>query len=226
MKKKLFLFLLLPFSLVAQFTVSPNPFNMNSGTITITYGPDYSLFDPQFNQNLYLYTGLETDGNAVTWDYHDDWTNLATSIPLTYNAGLGYYVATLNIATRNYLKEPALTYGPIDMGTYVNNWYFIIHRVGPNAQSADLIGTNYGFQPLALSTNELIIKPNDVYFYDGKLISTLNKKIAVSIFDVLGKKVKEITIQNESVDLNLTNKGIYLAVIETENAKKTIKFVN
>lgn len=226
MKIKLLLLLFLPLTFLAQFTVTPNPFNVNSGAITITYGPNYALFDPQLDPNLYLYTGLETDGNATTWDYHDDWSNLATHIPLTYNASLGYYVATVNIGNRSYLKEPALTFGPIDAGTFVNNWYFLIRRVSPTAQSADLIGTNYGFQPLALLTNEQFIKLDEVYVSNGNLISTQSEKLQVSIYSVLGQKVKEFSIQNESIPLQLNEKGMFIAKISNSKTTKKIKFLN
>ena len=68
----------------AQIELVPNPCDINTGTITLKYGEsgDYSIFDPMSDPNLYLYTGLQTDADPMTWDYHDDFTNVATMILL------------------------------------------------------------------------------------------------------------------------------------------------
>ena len=100
MKKRLLLLALFGFTLAnAQLIVTPNPFDVNSGMVTVTYGGsgDYSLFDPLSDPNLYIYNGLETDGNTTTWEYYDDWQNLNSLTPLTWNASANAYVATLNI---------------------------------------------------------------------------------------------------------------------------------
>ena len=85
----------------AQIELQPNPSNINSGTFTFKYGElgDYSIFDPLSNPNLYLYTGLQTDADPLTWDYNDGEfviANIAQMIPLTFDSNLGYYVATFN----------------------------------------------------------------------------------------------------------------------------------
>ena len=90
----------------AQIELQPNPSSINSGNLTFKYGEfgDYSIFDPLGNPNLYLYTGLQTDADPITWDYNDGEfviSNLGQMIPLNYDNGLGYYVATFNAATRS-----------------------------------------------------------------------------------------------------------------------------
>jgi hypothetical protein len=79
MKTKLLYLTLLMFGISqAQIELVPNPCDINTGTITFKYGEsaDYSIFDPMSDPNLYLYTGLQTDADPLTWDYHDDFTDI------------------------------------------------------------------------------------------------------------------------------------------------------
>ena len=129
MMKKLLLVAFFGLNLAnAQIIVTPNPFGLTSGTITLTYGSagDYSLFDPMSEPNLYLYTGLETDGVASTWDFHDTWTDTSTMVPLTWNATANAYVATFDIGARTYFSEATMSNTTIPGGTMVNNWYFLL----------------------------------------------------------------------------------------------------
>ncbi len=229
MIKKLLFLVSFSSAVQAQFIVSPNPFNINSGTITITYGSsgNYTLFDPMNDQNLYLYTGLETDGVASTWDYHDNFMNTTTQTPLTYNATLGYYVATLNIGTRSYLQEPSLISTTIPSGINVNNWYFLIKTADGVRQSADLIGTNFGFVPLALSTIENNIIENEIQFCNDEVHSKLEGETSVIIFNILGQKIKNFVInQDEKVTLKLDRKNIFIALISNKGNFIKKKFIN
>ena len=224
--KLLFLFFLSTIS-QAQIIITPNPFNINSGNITVTYGStgDYSLFDPLSDPNLLLYTGLETDGNATTWDYHDDFTNLSTMTPLTYNSSLGYYVATLNITTRTYLQEPSLATVQIPNGTLANNWYFLIRNVSGSRQSADLYGSNYGYasSTLSIATNNLL--KNNILTSNNTISSNLQENVAIEIFNLVGQKLQTINLTyNETNVLNLTKNQVYIAKITSGNQMDYLKF--
>ncbi len=143
--------------LTAQITINPNPSSINSGVITITYGAqgDYSLFDPLGNPNLLLYTGLETDGVAATCDYHDDFANTATFVPFNFDTNLGAYVAQINVANRVYQVEPSLNVVSLPQGLQVNDFYFLIITPDLSRQSADLKGSDYGWQAVTLSVSDL-----------------------------------------------------------------------
>lgn len=230
MMKKLLFLLFFSGSIVnvhAQLIVSPNPFGLTSGTITLTYGSagDYSLFDPQSDPNLYLYTGLETDGVASTWDYHDTWSDINSLIPLTWNATANAYVANFDIATRTYFSEFTQSNGSIPNGTTVNNWYFIIRNAAGTSQSGDFQGTNFGFTPATASAISFE-KGQEIKFFDGKVISTISGNTTIEIFNLLGQKVKTLSInENESSSLNLTDKGLYVAIIKNNAKQKNIKFL-
>lgn len=229
MMKKLLLVAFFGLNLAnAQIIVTPNPFGLTSGTITLTYGSagDYSLFDPMSEPNLYLYTGLETDGVASTWDFHDTWTDTSTMVPLTWNATANAYVATFDIGARTYFSEATMSNTTIPGGTTVNNWYFLIRNAAGTSQSADLIGTNYGFTPATASV-ATFGNGQEIKFFDGQMSSTISGNTLVEIYNLIGQKVSSLTIEeNQISSLNLTSKGVFIAIIKNENKQKSVKFLN
>lgn len=223
--KKLFTFciLCLGMNVYSQIVVTPNPFNINSGNITLTYGPDYSLFDPLSDPNLYLYMGLDTDSQPSTWDYADDWNNVASLVPLTYNAGLGKYVANLNINTHQYVQGI-----PVN-GMTVNNWYFIFRNGAGNRQSAGFFrGTDYGFQPTTfLKSSNFEFSDNEVVVTSQKVTSFMDGITNVEIFNLLGQKTYSFSLtKNEGNEFNLPQKGVYIAVISNGSKQGSVKFLN
>lgn len=230
MKKTLLLLVFLGFYQAnAQLTVSPNPFNINSGTITVTYGAngDYSLFNPNSNPNLYLYTGLETDGVVTTWDYHDTWGNLGSLVPLTWNSTANAYVATFNIGARSYTQDSSGILMSLPSGLNVNNWYFIIRNADGSAQSGDLKGTDYGF---TASLGKATFNASEIRLTasDNSIFTNAQGKIELEIYTLLGQKVANFSTDNNNsiIDfpLNLNSKGIYIAKLTNNNQTKTLKF--
>ena len=212
---------------MSQIIITPNPFSINSGTITITYGSagNYSLFDPISDPNLYIYTGLETDGVTATWDYHDVWTNITTLTPLTWDSAANAYVATLNIGTRNYFSEATSAITSLPTGTTANNWFFIIRNLDGTRQSVDLFGANFGFVPGILQT-DLFLSSNEVIISNGKIQSEYLETLQVEIFGIDGKIIEKFNLEAQTTkNLNLLTKGIYLAKISNKNQFKTIKFI-
>lgn len=230
MKTKLLYLLLLMFGISqAQIELVPNPSNINSGTFTFKYGEfaDYSIFDPMSDPNLYLYTGLQTDADPLTWDYHDDFSDVSTMIPLTFDPLLGYYVATFDPATRSYLEEPLLNTTTVPSGTEVFDWYFLITNFDQSRQSADLRGSDYGFGSALLSVEAFDIT-NDISVGNGKIIFNSPAQYKVAVYDVLGKKVfdKALNISSPRThDFSLNNSGIYLVKISSGNFSRTVKML-
>ncbi|MCB0398971.1 MAG: T9SS type A sorting domain-containing protein [Winogradskyella sp.] len=213
----------------AQIELVPNPCDINSGSLTFKYGEfgDYSVFDPFSDPNLYLYTGLQTDADPLTWDYHDDFSNVSTMIPLTYDSGLGYYVATFNPATRTYLEEPMLNTTTIPSGTEVFDWYFLITNSDQSRQSPDLKGSDYGFGSAVLSI-EAFNKTNDISVGNGTITFNSAAKYEIAVYDVLGKKVMDKTLNITSqttLDLHLRNSSVYLVKISSGTYSRTVKML-
>ncbi|APY08961.1 hypothetical protein BWZ20_11935 [Winogradskyella sp. J14-2] len=230
MKTKLLFLTLLMFGISqAQVELVPNPCDINSGTITFKYGElgDYSVFDPLSDPNLYLYTGLQTDADPLTWDYHDDFSDVSTLIPLTYDAVLGYYVATFNPATRTYLEEPMLNTTTIPSGTEVFDWYFLITNSDQSRQSADLKGSDYGFGSALLSV-EAFNRTNDVSVGNGTITFNSAAQYEIAVYDVLGKNVvdKTLNITSQTThNLQLRKTGVYLVKISSGSYSRTVKML-
>ncbi|WP_243471047.1 T9SS type A sorting domain-containing protein [Winogradskyella sp. MH6] len=230
MRIKLLCLALLMFGISqAQIELVPDPCDINSGTLTFKYGElgDYSVFDPLSDPNLYLYTGLQTDADPLTWDYHDDFTNVSTLIPLTYDSSLGYYVATFNPATRNYIEEPMLNTTTIPSSTEVFDWYFLITNSDQSRQSADLKGSDYGFGSAVLSVEAFDIT-NGISIGNGTLTFNNAAQYDIAVYDVLGKKVvtKTLNITSKTThDLQLRNTGVYLVKINSSSYSRTVKML-
>ncbi|WP_460218233.1 T9SS type A sorting domain-containing protein [Psychroserpens sp. MEBiC05023] len=216
----------------SQIELQPNPSNINSGTFTFKYGEngDYSIFDPLSNPNLYLYTGLQTDSDPITWDYNDgefDISNLGQMIPLTFDSNLGYYVATFNPKTRQYIEETSQNLVTVPNGTQVFDWYFLITTDDLSRQSADLKGTDYGFNASTLSTSEFSIG-NDVLVLNGSLKFLKQGQYNVKVYTVLGKQVKHLSVTVNSaktLNLQLRNAGLYIVKISSGQTTKTVKLL-
>ncbi len=228
MKKTILLLFLMVISNVnAQVVITPNPFGINSGTITFTYGfaGDYTIFDPQSDPNLYLYTGLETDGVASTWDYHDNWTDVNTMIPLTWNATANAYVATFDIATRSYINESTQVTGQIPAGTTVNNWFFIIRNAAGTSQSSDIQGTTFNFTAGTYLNNAVFENNAQIKIFNNFIYSELKSESKVDFYALTGQKLASLTLEsNQMMEIPIQQKGLYLAIIESENSSKIIKF--
>jgi hypothetical protein len=234
MKKSLLsLLTLTSCAMFGQLTVSPNPFNINSGTITVSYGAtsDYEIFDPQFEENLVLYMGLETDGVADTWDYNDDWNNHSALVPLTWNNTASAYIATFDLKTHVFKNTPNGENLTVANNTTVNNWFFIIRTIDGSRQSGNLLGTNYGFQPsTALSTNDFNNHKNLILVKNGILSTNISGNNTLEIYSISGQKLETISFENNSdlieIPLKINQKGIYIAKISNELIQKTVKFLN
>lgn len=229
----LFILFITGFLGYAQIELIPNPSDINSGTFTFKYGElgDYSIFDPLGNPNLYLYTGLQTDADPLTWDYNDGEfliSNLGQMIPLTYDNGLGYYVATFNPKTRQYIEEVSQTLTIVPNGTDVFDWYFLITTNDLSRQSADLKGTDYGFNAatvLSIDDNNL---QDTIMSLNGSLKLLKSGQYHITVFDVLGKMIRDENVSvsaSLTYNLNLTAKGLYIVKITTGNKSKVIKMV-
>lgn len=214
----------------SQIELQPNPSDINSGTFTFKYGEfgDYSIFDPMSNPNLYLYTGLQTDADPATWDYNDgEFTleNLGQMIPLTYDNGLGYYVATFNPKTRQYVEDVTETLTTIPNGTEVFDWYFLITTDDLSRQSPDLKGSDYGFGAAVLSISESSVNTN-IIAYNTSLKFFKQGQYTITVYDVLGKRISSESISvigTTTHKLGLKSAGLYIVKITSGQTTKTIK---
>ncbi|WOI24110.1 hypothetical protein [Nonlabens ulvanivorans] len=184
--------------LSAQIVINPNPVDINSGILTITYGSqgDYSLFDPMGDPNLLLYTGLQTDADPLTWDYHDDFSDTNTFVVFNFDTTLNAYVAQIDVAGRMYQEEPSLNVVNLPANTVVNDWYFIIATTDLSRQSADLKGSDYGWQAATLS-NKIANKDLGVKAVKNVLLFSKKEFYEIELYDLTGRLVLKINRRME-----------------------------
>lgn len=214
-----------------QLTITPNPANINSGTITITYGAqgDYSLLDPMGNPNLLLYTGLETDGVVATWDYHDDFSNTATFVPFNFDNAANAYVAQINVAARMYQEEPSLNVVNLPQGLQVNDFYFLIITTDLSRQSADLRGSTYGWQPATLSTIEISKNDFEVVIVGNELSISVRGDYVVTTYDLSGRLVNKARLNANETSLELgflKSNQLYITTVSNGNATVSVKHLS
>ena len=215
----------------AQIVITPNPVDINTGSITITYGSnnDYSLFDPMSNPNLLLYTGLDTDADPTTWDYHDDFNDTTTFIPFNFDVTANAYVAQIDVAGRMYQEEPSLNMVSLPQGLNVNDWYFIIIATDLSRQSADLKGSDYGWQPATLSNNIFEKEEFNITAVNEALVFDTADYYSVKTYNLQGQLVQDINrryVENQ-IDMSLLPKNqLYISKVTSAIGTVTIKHIH
>lgn len=214
----------------AQIVITPNPVDINSGVVTITYGSnnDYSIFDPQGNPSLLLYTGLQTDADPTTWDYHDDFNDTSTFVAFNFDAAANAYVAQVDVAARMYQEEPNLNVVNLPQGTMVNDWYFIIITPDLMRQSADLKGSDYGWQAATLSNEDMEKVNFDVRSFQDQLIFNKPDFYSVKTYNVQGQLVQDINRRyiDTVLDMSLLiSNRLYISKISSDQGTVVVKHI-
>lgn len=227
--------------LFSQIEVTPYPRTIND-VVTITYGPDpvtgWSELDPQSENPLYLYLGIDTNNSTTVWEYHDQWNNCDPSnlIKMYYNASTNKYEASINFKIHNFDGAG----GILPDGTEVSNGYFIIRKgqtyeCAPNPGNASTWQTadqNFAFTPakVILASKEVNLAPKIAEIIDGNLYLKKSGVYDIKVYDVSGKllnsKSKKKLNANEKMSLNISQKGTYFCVVEDANGnKQSVKFI-
>jgi hypothetical protein len=230
--KKLLLIILFVISLNAssQIVITPNPVDINSGIVTITYGSnnDYSLFDPIGNPSLLLYTGLQTDTDPTTWDYHDDFNDTSTYVTFNFDATANAYVAQVDIAGRTYQEEPNLNVVNLPQATVVNDWYFIIITTDLMRQSADLKASDYGWQAATLSSETVEEQNFDVRSFEDQLIFNKSDFYSIKTYNLQGQLVQHINRRyiDGALDMSLLKDNqLYISKITSTTGTVVLKHI-
>ncbi len=229
MKKTLLLLFILGFTIVsdAQVQFTPIPFGVNQ-EVFVTYGAsgDYSLFDPNGEQTLYLYTGLETDGIPDTWDFHDQWSDVNSLIPLVFNSSSNRFEGSFTIGTRSYVNSSTQEIQLLPEGTCINNWYFILRNAAGN-QTTNLIGSDYGYDTSScyLKKNSNSLKEKVIYS-NGYLVNSSTESFQVDLYNLLGQRLQGFFLeQNETRPITMRNHEPYIAVLSNGDHRFSIKFI-
>jgi hypothetical protein len=215
----------------SQIIITPNPVDINYGIVTVTYGSnnDYSLFDPMGNPSLLLYTGLQTDADVATWDYHDDFNDTSTYIPFNYDGAANAYVAQIDVAGRMYQEEPSLNNVTLPANTVVYDWYFIIITPDLTRQSADLKGSDFGWQAAILSNDSFKESNFTVKSVKNQLYFDSADFYSIKTYNLQGQLVQDINRKYVGgwLDMSFLKKDqLYISKITSSNGSIVLKHIH
>ena len=100
---------------------------------------------------------------------------------------------------------------------------------GKDVTPGDPIESNFNLNTcLSLSTDNLM--NNNITIYPNPVIDIINLNtsltiLKVEIYDVLGKRLNFIKLNNRKIDMSNVNRGIYVLKIKTENGIITKKII-
>lgn len=205
---------------LAVQTVSP-------GVVKLTYGAtnDYTLYDPGFEvPTFYVHTWSYAADNTTATLYDDSWTN--STVTMNWDVTAGAYVGTINLSTKVFTNGNKTFPG----GTTINNMGFVFKDLqnGATKQSGDIDASVFGFTattlPLLATTNVDLSKKSVVV--NGKLITSLKGNVQLSVYEMSGKLVKNLSVKADgnAIDLNVSKNGLYLVKIASGSHNEVVKF--
>ena len=106
----------------------------------------------------------------------------------------------------------------VGLGGEFNGTYQILPRYYADVENAVLSNNDF-------ETREFTIFPNPTNTGEVNISSVNATPIAVTIFDILGKQVKNATISNNRLDVSNLKSGIYLLRLTQDGATSTKKLV-
>lgn len=218
-----FYFLTLAFlasvTLSAQLTtqiVSP-------GVFKLTYGAanDYSFYDPGFGvPTFYVHTWISTADNSAATSYDDSWSN--SNVTMNWDSTANAYVGTINLTSKVFTN----TNNKVAAGTTVQKIGIVFkdQQNGATKQSADSAVQGPTTVPI-LAVSEAAGKSKS-QVAAGKLFTSAKGNVELTVYDFGGKVVKTIkaNANGNPIDLNLSQKGLYLVKISAENQSEVVKF--
>lgn len=176
--------------------------------------------------NLLLYTGLQTDADPTTWDYHDDFSNVNSFVVFNFDTAANAYMAQIDVAGRIYQEEPSLNLVNIPPGTVVNDWYFIIITTDLMRHSMELKGSDYGWQTGVLNNTDVTKKSFEVKAFKNTLFINEQDTFNVEVYDLLGNLVIKQVLQNTDTGIKLPvlqPQIFYVIRIANSNGQQVIK---
>lgn len=215
----------LAIALVASIAVSAQLTTqiVSPGVFKLTYGAanDYSFYDPGFQvPTFYVHTWISPADNSVNTSYDDAWTN--SSVTMNWDSVANAYVGTINLNTKTFTNSN----NTVPAGTTVQKLGIVFKDMqnGATKQSADstVLGPTT-LLTLAVSESNGRVKSQVAA---GKLFTSAKGNIDLTVYDFGGKVIKTLkaNANGNPIDLNLSQKGLYLVKISGNNSSEVVKF--
>ena len=207
-------------ALSAQLT-----YTVSNGVYNLTYGKsgDWSFYDPQSQPTFYVHVwSAQSDGDNNQGNFDDAWTNSNTT--MTWSATEGAYVGTINLNTKLFTNSN----NTMPQGTVVQRIGVVFKNKsnGADFQSGDrdLEG------PTTLTTLAVyeVGSKTKSQVAGGKLFTSAKGNLDITVYDFGGKVIKTLktNANGNPIDLNLSQKGMFLATISGNHISEVVKFAN
>lgn len=205
-------------TLSAQLT-----YTVSNGVYNLTYGKsgDWSFYNPQSQPTFYVHVwSAQSDGDNNQGNFDDAWTNSNTT--MTWSAADNAYIGTINLNTKLFTNSN----NTMPTGTVVQRIGIVFKNKsnGADFQSGDrdLEGPTT-LTTLAVSESNGKAKSQVAA---GKLFTSAKGNLDLTVYDFAGKVIKTLktNANGNPIDLNLSQKGLYLVKISGNNVSEVVKF--
>lgn len=197
----------------------------SEGVYTMTYNDSangWAFYDP-FSQPIGVYLFINPGDTTPSGTFNDAWSNITT----TLNWDGTNYSGTINLNTHNFNN----TGGVLPPGTKVNELRFLFTEApagNGGHQTADKLGTSYGFTPSTISSLAVadVNGKTKSQVAAGKLFTSAKGNLDITVYDFGGKVIKNLKVNanGNPIDLNLSQKGMYLMTISGNAISEAVKF--
>jgi len=216
----------LAFALVASVAVSAQLTTqiMSPGVFKLTYGAanDYSFYDPGFEvPTFYVHTWILSADNTANISYDDAWSN--SNVTMNWDSVANAYVGTIDLNTKIFTNSNNKVVG----GTTVQKVGIVFKDMQNGASKQSVDSSVQGpttLATLAVSESGSKIKSQVA---SGKLFTSAKGSIDLTVYDFGGKVIKTLkaNANGSPIELNLSQKGMYLVKISGDNVAEVVKFV-
>lgn len=205
-------------TLSAQLT-----YTVSNGVYNLTYGKsgDWSFYDPQSQPTFYVHVwSAQSDGDNNQGNFDDAWSNSNTT--MTWDNTEGAYVGTINLNTKLFTNSN----NTMPQGTVVQRIGVVFKNKsnGADFQSGDrdLEGPT---TLTAMAVSEAGGKTK-AQVAAGKLFTSAKGDLELTVYDFGGKVIKTLKVNanGNPIELNLSQKGLYLMKISGNNISEVVKF--
>lgn len=199
-------------------------YTVSNGIYKLTYGKtgDWSFYDPQGAAKFYVHVwSSQSDGDNNKGNFDDAWTN--SNVEMNWDQTESAFTGTINLNTKTFTNSNNI----MPSGTVVQRIGIVFknQQNGASFQSGDkrLEGPTT-LTTLAVSdVNNVKVKSQVA---SGKLFTQVKGNIDLTVYDFGGKVVKTLKVNanGSPIELNLSQKGMYLVKISGNNISEVVKF--
>jgi len=198
---------------------------VSPGVFKLTYGAanDYSFYDPGFEvPTFYVHTWISPADNSAAISYDDSWSN--SNVTMNWSAADNAYVGMINLNSKLFTNSNNTVAG----GTTVQKVGIVFkdQQNGATKQSGD--SSVVGPTTLAIMAVSESNGKAKSQVAAGKLFTSVKGNLDIAVYDFGGKVIKTFKINSNGnpIDLNLSQKGMFLVTISGSNISEVVKFAN